>query len=361
VTDSQPPDESKQKAKGSDTVVAQPPAPSPQQPHAPTNTSNANGNPTQPQPFLVQLVDGVDGDELKPLKPFEEQTLAIARETLIISKKTYWVAVFGFLTALAAACFVGVQVAEMTDQTQILASQSEGANAGALMDEMSTRKQLAIAQKQADAAQKQSQAAQDSVKAIQRETRIDKRPWLRFEIGGQVISDKNPNDVIKSFTLTVGEVPNIPVRFFNFGKTPAEHVQGVVIVEIVPMGKEPNLLHKGKKYNFISSGPVHKKTDAIVRAAIPTEASTIYPDHYSEIPAKRVHVTPDGAVEDFPLTMEEGLSLKKNESYISFYGQVVYYDIFGFKHWTKFCQSRLPNGASTESLKCTEYGRVDSN
>ncbi len=82
------------------------------------------------------------------LKPFEQQTLDISR-------RTYRLTVVAALIAFGAAIFVGVQVEEMTNQTQILASQTESASAGSLMDGMNTRKQLAIAQQEVDVLTKQ--------------------------------------------------------------------------------------------------------------------------------------------------------------------------------------------------------------
>ncbi len=159
MDDSGKPDEGKKEAETPNAGVAQPTEPPPQQPPANPNTRGTEDNPQPPQPILVRLVGGDD------LKPFEVQSLAIATESLAISRRTYGIAIFGFFAALAAAVFVGTQVYEMTRQTVIMASQSEGANAGALMDEMNTRKQLGVMQEQAHADGIQAKAAQESVGA----------------------------------------------------------------------------------------------------------------------------------------------------------------------------------------------------
>ena len=52
------------------------------------NVNQANHD---PEPILVRLVGGEE------LEPFEEQTIAIAKETLAISRRTYWVAVLASL------------------------------------------------------------------------------------------------------------------------------------------------------------------------------------------------------------------------------------------------------------------------
>jgi hypothetical protein len=98
------------------------------------------------------------------------------------------VAIVGIGLGIVTAAFFYWQLVEMGSQTQILASQSEGANAGALMEEMNTRKQLDIVQQQAAAATKQAKAAGQSVAAIQRQAataamafEASERPYIGVE------------------------------------------------------------------------------------------------------------------------------------------------------------------------------------
>lgn len=100
------------------------------------------------------------------------------------------IAIVGIILGTITAVFFWIQLKEMTYQTQILASQSEGANAGGLLDEMNTRKQLAIAQQQAVISGKQAKSAQGSVKAIQSQLKLSQnqfrdqqRPWLGIKDG----------------------------------------------------------------------------------------------------------------------------------------------------------------------------------
>jgi hypothetical protein len=72
------------------------------------------------------------------LKPFEKQSLDIAKDSLRLSRRTYWLAIVGSLSALAAAVLFGVQVSEMSYQTQIMGAQSESAVAGAANDKLNT-------------------------------------------------------------------------------------------------------------------------------------------------------------------------------------------------------------------------------
>src|SRR5580692_6951975 len=68
----------------------------PQQADPPAADQEPKDGSDPTKPLFIQVVGG---DELEP---FEEQSLAISR-------RTYWVAIFAFGAALAAAIFVGSQ------------------------------------------------------------------------------------------------------------------------------------------------------------------------------------------------------------------------------------------------------------
>jgi len=203
VTEPDKSDESKQKTQLPDTGVVQPVTPPPQQPPATHDTGSAGGDPNPPQPILVRVVGGDD------LKPFEEQTLAVSR-------KTYWIAIFGFLAAAAAAVFIGVQVRIMSYQTQVMGSQSESAAAGAAIGELNTRKQLAVGQQQA-------KAAQESVDLVRRQFALAQRPWVG---SGEVKFRQPPTFYVYPTNPIPGTQLNlwldIPIK--NVGLSPAIHV-----------------------------------------------------------------------------------------------------------------------------------------
>jgi hypothetical protein len=52
--------------------------------------------------------------------------------------------------------------------------------------------------------------------------------------------------------------------------------------------------------------------------------------------------------------------LETGQSYIVFYGEITYEDVFGKKHWTHFCTG---SGAAMQELdtlkKCIAYNDVD--
>ena len=274
------------------------------------------------KPIFVQVIGGDD------LEPFEKETLAI-------SKKTLWVAVSAFGAALIAAVFVGSQVTIMSYQTQIMASQSEGANAGALMDEMNTRKQLGIVQEQADAAQKQAKAAQESAKAIQRQMRVDQRPWLFFN-----------TDNADAFGLQDGLPIVVPIEVQNLGKTPARRVVGHLVITTLKAGEDDPWVGRGK---FGEGDPARSLSMQTLYNTIPmTRPITVKVWDQQGNPA------------DLILKPELHKALDNGEYTIIIYGRFDYWDGFGVPHWMTFCHQRAVL-VERRSRTCVEYNNADSN
>ncbi len=286
--------------------------PQPSQP--PAGTYAAKDHPAEP--ILVRLVDGDD------LKPFEQQSLDISR-------RTYWVAFVGLWFAFAAAVFVGDQVYEMTKQTQILASQSEGANAGALMDEMNTRRQLHIAQIQA-------KAAQDSVTAIRAQMRQDQRPMLKPGMG---FAHERP---------AVGETINGSVTIQNVGKTPATQMKGFWYISIV---------QNGEKLRF--RYPMNSSLGVTMGAIFPNDPPTSYNVYWTKIDPSNTTSYPT----ERKLTPEEFDSLLRGGTFFIIYGRVTYNDEFGVSHWTHFCSwTHFTQGQKTIAAQdCAAYNAIDHN
>ena len=294
------PDEGKQKTKRPDTDVGQPAAPAPQQASPQPDTPKTNGDPQPPQPIRVQL--GASGDGLEP---FEEQTLAISREALTITKRTYWIAILGFLAAVAAATFVALQVKEMSYQTQIMGSQSESAAAGAAIGETNTRKQLAIAQEQAEAAQK-------SVKAIQRQTQIDQRAWI---IAGKT----------EFQALLIGKPIKVQIAFLNDGRSPAMNVRDHGYCDWWNIGQTAVTIPSFKKPRFgniIRSG-----------GGVAVGCKALYGD---------------------PLTQSVLNDINAGRFIIRARGKVWYDDIFHHHHWSTVCAQY--DAAFSEFTACKEEG-----
>ena len=197
-------------------------------------------------------------------------------------------------------------------------------------------------------AAKQAKAATDSVSEIQRQTRLGQRPWLKIEFYGESRgSDPSPKN--RWTTFTSGSPLQVPVRITNVGNTAALRVHGFIVVEVVPVGKEPSIPSKKK------SGHVK----AISAAGLTT--SVIYRDGWVDIPASRKQQMANGKIEDATLTRPEAIELNGGTAYVVIWGKVRYTDIFGTHHWTKYCGAISSSGGYMQSDKCPAYGDVDSN
>lgn len=194
----------------------------------------------------------------------------------------------GIGVAAITAAFFYVQLNEMQRQTQILAAQTESAAAGASLDEMTTRKQIAVAQLQA-------KAAQDSVAAIQQQMRQDQRAW----VGIHGINLVTPLEKDKVF--------NILVIFMNSGKTPALETTGPI-------------------FTTLAGAPIKKLKD------LPTKGLVYYPGTifpgvaYSTTVSSPVKMT-DDIIKEF----------NSGHIWIYVYGRTEYHDVFGRHHTTSNC------------------------
>jgi hypothetical protein len=267
------------------------------------------------KPIFVQVIGGDD------LKPFEKETLAISR-------KTYLVAVSAFVAALAAAIFVGSQVSMMSYQTQIMASQSEGANAGALMDQMNTRKQLAIAQEQAKAAQDSANALKNQVQMTRRNFVIDERPIViaatiqpYVGVGMQIMAD---------------------IYFGNYGKSPALKARGRGRIFF---GK--NAMHDA--YEWFEGEARKPLTRSIVGTGVimPPGAPSA-----SEVENHTAHFST--LFSDTVLTKEEFDFVMANDFSAVVVLREEYYDQWGNRYWTDACWSHFANGAIPQCLEHNE-------
>jgi hypothetical protein len=158
--------------------------------------SNAGESPKQPKKILVEVI----GDD--ELKPFEKQTVELARQTFNLAQRQASLTVWAVIVAAIAALFVAIQISEMSDANKILASQSESIAAGAAIDEMNTRTQLGVVQKLVEAAQGQ-------VKISAKVFESSERPYIGVD--DVAIAKDRPN---KKMT--------VEIHVKNFGTNPAE-------------------------------------------------------------------------------------------------------------------------------------------
>lgn len=322
MTDEQQPDEHQKESQLSPSGVTQPSI----QPLAVSEQAGSNPASQQTQqgrdaahPAFVQIVGGDD------LEPFEEQTLAISR-------RTYWIAIFAFGAALAAAIFVGSQVKIMSYQTQIMASQTESASASSLMDGMNTKRQLDIAQQQATSAGIQAKAAQDSVKAIQRQMRVDQRPWIKLSAN------------FATFAVKVGDTIKASTSFQETGKTAAMEIMAEWVIDLVD---------DGTTLKFPFKVPRAFYTTGVLYPSDPQVTQDVFWLTYDPKDKTKTIIR--------TFTVDDVKKLNDGAAFIIVYGRVRYVDGFHIHHWTHYCSWTFSKPGSYHASQCPAYNRVDKN
>jgi hypothetical protein len=133
---------------------------------------------------------------------------------------------------------------------------------------------------------------------------------------------------------------NLSVK--NYGKTPASKIIGVFYIEVVP---------NGAKLKF-DSDIIH---DAFENKILMPDA-----DLPETISRKAVQVfgnEPRGV--NYPLTPEEKSSLDDGSSWTAVHGFVTYDDIYGVRHFNKFCFWRGQGNQQLQSFDCVNYNEMD--
>jgi hypothetical protein len=283
-----------------------------------------------PDPLRVRVVKDDD------LSSFESKTIKYAKWGVLIAG-------LSLAAAIAAAIVFYFQFKEMSKQTGILAEsltkQKEDSAAAAI----TTGQQLKLLQ---------SQLTQQR-NALE----MDQRPWLKFELGGERPKDVDPNDgKTRLLTTTAGQPIKIEVRVTNIGKTTAERILGTLTVQYVPKGGKPILPRNKNRIVFVEGGKPEKGT-------IPSTAwgeATLYPNEVSQNSFSRSRWRKNGIVEDDPITQAEKTALDNGNAYVLLLGQIWYSDVFGVRHWTKFCAMSMPQLDPLAAKKCVAFGAVDA-
>jgi hypothetical protein len=243
--------------------------------------------------------------------PGENEEQAIVKTEKDMDKFERWIlrATWAGVTAAAiTGYFIHNQFRAMTDQNQILGSQSISAVAGAIESERNTRAQLQIAQKQA-------QAAQDSVAILQEQMRLDQRAWI------------GPTNEVKSIFMA-GQRGLFSVVLKNSGKTPALHLHNLA---------HSKTLDKGENIEFTyhsSTPPELSETTIQPQAEFTLNIWGIGPINQKQID-----------------NMHAGIWVTYT------YGKIDYRDIFGELHHTTFCY--YVNDPSMIAHACAKYNNAD--
>jgi len=147
----------------------------------------------------------------------------------------------------------------------------------------------------------------------------------------------------------------VPVRLINVGKTAAFKVNGGVMIELVPTGKEPHI--PGEKQVIVLPGQAPPPNSRALKtyAVQGIQIGTLFPNDSDVFFASRKKFGRKGAVEDQVTTEPDLIALRDGREHFFLWGEVWYEDAFGVQHWTAFCRSQVG------TAKCAAYNNEDRN
>ncbi len=175
---------------------------------------------------------------------------------------------------------------------------------------------------------KTTKATQNSVANAELNFRRDERAWIGFSFVPGPIS------------FTVGKSFFVPTLLINTGKTPANNVEGNIVVGVFERGKPLDFAYTSGHANYrISAGTI-----------FPNGSFT---ESFQAI--RHGEINAEAIVIDKPLLGE----LLSSTKLVIVHGKVTYVDIFGVQHWTRYC--RVVSNPSLIPDDCMRYNETDGN
>jgi hypothetical protein len=181
-----------------------------------------------------------------------------------------------------------------------------------------------------------TQAAWKTVCEVERQTRLDERPWIRA-ITPLALPDH----------LSAGAVAHFPICVRSLGKTPAQDIDGKIAAEIVREDQSVSLAY----------GPSIEMKSGIM---FPTQEQKVDVSPYTLVADKNVIAEPR------PVTKEEVSLLTSGRAEVFIYGEFTFSDVFGTNHWYRFCVAQSPKQERTQrdwgaKQSCGKYNGTDNN
>jgi hypothetical protein len=307
--------------------AAQESAPAVDQQNTQAQQAKSNTSPDDPHEIAVRVVGNVNlAENSDELKPFEEQSLVIARSTL-------HVAIFALIAAILGAGFVWMQMRIAFEQTRIMADQSISSSVAGALSAVQTQGQLNALIKQSDSAQRQAKAAEDSVNATNKQMREDQRAWIKTSLD-------------PTMTFTENQPFITQLHFENIGKTSARNIATEIVVEKLSVKEEPSLSYKAGKARDIGTSGI------------------VFPHEPFAVPAEllKMKSSDNLGTEQIILSKTDVEDLRDGKTYIAIFARTRYSDIFGVRHVSTFCSFHAPSVVPVEVMAkgCSDYNSVDN-
>jgi hypothetical protein len=151
------------------------------------------------------------------------------------------------------------------------------------------------------------------------------------------------------FQIIPGGQLGFPFTVINTGRTPARHIHAEMWAKFIPVTYQGEMIEKGPRLEM--------------------EAGDLFPNNVNvieifkgeEIIRQRT-ITPGGhETEAWPIETAEVRDFDQNKTYAIGYLVVSYDDIFGVRHWTRFCAFLQPPSRKADTGKCVAYNGEDDN
>lgn len=211
------------------------------------------------------------------------------------------VAIVGLIVAIAAFVIYYMQWQELSNQTSLLAEQANRSVIENVGNSSSFRQQLKTMQDQVN-------AARQSTEAINKQMRLDERPW--FGISDFEVLQYNIDDANTPFKFQI--------FFKNTGKTPARNVDIAGVFQV---------------YKDRFAGPTTNDWNAFLKYF-----STAKERYVTAPNATRKLITDtSGTAASNDMYVGNHAAIRQGKAYLYFFGQATYLDINDGIHTTKFC------------------------
>jgi hypothetical protein len=180
----------------------------------------------------------------------------------------------------------------------------------------------------------QLNAMWDTVNVARRSSERQDRAWV-------AVQPKGP------YRITAGEELGIPFVLVNTGKTPARHIHTEIWTKFIPTTSLEEMSETGPR--------------------LQVETGDLFPNNINEIDGfSTLHATRQRGIgnhdtRSWAIEPSEVIEYDAGRIYGVGYMVVSYEDIFGIKHWTRYCSyiHNPINNPNTSS--CVSYNREDDN
>jgi hypothetical protein len=164
--------------------------------------------------------------------------------------------------------------------------------------------------------------------------RKDQRPWIKT--------------TFEPFGVQPGSTISGNLHTINNGKTPAKQFEGKFTIEKVKNGENPRLDY-GESWDAFTGGALFPN-DPQTRAMSMQDTAQ---DRVSGTKSSKPVILSKDDYNDF----------MDGKIFFVAYASVSYYDFFGIRHWTKYCNFIYPTGVAKDytARNCTDYNDIDDN